>query len=124
MITSEWGTPNMVEDGLVGELLLGNKYGHQLHVWDLKTRTHMQEIDLGAEHQMVLELRPAHDPSKAYGFVGVVVSTADLIGVDLAVGARRRRHGHGREGDHDPAGAGRGRPAPADRCSRSARCRR
>src|SRR5215213_9099453 len=78
VITSEWGTPNMVEDGLVGELLLGNKYGHRLHVWDLKSRTHVQEIDLGAEHQMVLELRPAHNPSKAYGFVGVVASTADL----------------------------------------------
>ena len=36
VITSEWGTPNMVEDGLVGELLLGNKYGHKLHVWDLE----------------------------------------------------------------------------------------
>ena len=78
VITSEWGTPNMVEDGLVGELLLGNKYGHRLHVFNLKTRKHVQEIDLGAEHQMVLELRPAHDPSKTYGFVGVVASTADL----------------------------------------------
>ena len=27
---------------------------------------------------MVLELRPAHDPRKAYGFVGVVVSVEDL----------------------------------------------
>jgi selenium-binding protein 1 len=78
VITSEWGTPNMVEDGLVGELLLGNKYGHHLHVWDWKTRRHKQAIDLGAEHQMVLELRPAHDPSRTYGFVGVVTSTADL----------------------------------------------
>src|SRR3954449_9936243 len=26
VITSEWGTPNMVEDGLVGELLLNNEY--------------------------------------------------------------------------------------------------
>jgi selenium-binding protein 1 len=78
VISSEWGTPNMVEDGLVGELLLGNKYGHKLHVWDLNTRRHVQEIDLGAENQMVLELRPAHDPRKAYGFVGVVTSTADL----------------------------------------------
>jgi methanethiol oxidase len=78
VITSEWGTPNMVEDGLIGELLLGNKYGHKLHVWDLNTRRHVQEIDLGPEHQMVLELRPAHDPTKAYGFVGVVTSTADL----------------------------------------------
>src|SRR4051794_18049160 len=78
VITSEWGTPKMVEDGLVGELLLGNKYGHKLHVWDLNKRNHVQEIDLGPEHQMVLELRPAHDPRKAYGFVGVVTSTADL----------------------------------------------
>lgn len=78
VITSEWGTPNMVEDGLVGELLLGNRYGHRLHVFDLESRRHVQEIDLGPEHQMVLELRPAHDPRKGYGFVGVVVSTADL----------------------------------------------
>jgi selenium-binding protein 1 len=78
VLTSEWGTPNMVEDGLIGELLLGNKYGHKLHVWDLKKRRHTQEIDLGPEHQMVLELRPAHDVRKAYGFVGVVTSTADL----------------------------------------------
>jgi methanethiol oxidase len=78
VLTSEWGTPNMVEDGLVGELLLGNQYGHKLHVWDMNKRTHLQEIDLGAENQMVLELRPAHDPRKAYGFVGVVTSTADL----------------------------------------------
>jgi selenium-binding protein 1 len=78
LVTSEWGTPNMVEDGVVPELLLGGKYGHQLHVWDLRRRRHQQAIDLGAEHQMVLELRPAHDPSRPYGFVGVVVSTADL----------------------------------------------
>jgi selenium-binding protein 1 len=78
VITSEWGTPEMVEDGLVGELLLGNQYGHRLHVWDLDSRRHVQEIDLGPEHQMVLELRPAHDPTKGYGFVGVVTSTTDL----------------------------------------------
>ncbi len=78
VITSEWGTPKMVEDGLNGELLLSNQYGHKLHIWDLEKRRHVQEIDLGAEHQMVLELRPAHDPRKAYGFVGVVTSTADL----------------------------------------------
>ena len=27
---------------------------------------------------MVLEMRPAHDPRKTYGFVGVVVSLKDL----------------------------------------------
>src|SRR4051794_40612452 len=78
VISSEWGTPNMVEDGLIGELLLSNKYGHKLHVWDLNKRAHVQEVDLGEENQMVLELRPAHDPTKAYGFVGVVTNTSDL----------------------------------------------
>jgi selenium-binding protein 1 len=78
MITSEWGTPNMVRNGVNPELLLAGKYGHQLHVFDLKTRRHRQTIDLGAEQQMVLELRPARDPRRAYGFAGVVVSLADL----------------------------------------------
>jgi len=78
IITSEWGTPNMVKDGVNPELLLGAKYGHALHVWDMKTHAHQQSIDLGSEHQMVLELRPAHNPRNAYGFAGVVISLADL----------------------------------------------
>ena len=78
MITSEWGTPKMVEEGVVPELLLGGKYGHALHVWDLDTRRHVQTLDLGAEQQMVLELRPAHDPAETYGFAGVVTSLKDL----------------------------------------------
>jgi methanethiol oxidase len=77
-VTSEWGTPNMVEDGVNPELLLGGKYGHSLHIWDLRKRRHLQTLDVGAEQQMVLELRAAHDPTKAYGFVGVVVSLKDL----------------------------------------------
>jgi methanethiol oxidase len=78
LISSEWGTPKMVENGINPEILLKGGYGHSLHVWDLRRRKHVQAIDLGAEQQMVLELRPAHDPSKAYGFVGVVVSLKDL----------------------------------------------
>jgi selenium-binding protein 1 len=78
LLTSEWGTPNMVKEGLNAELLLAGKYGHALHVWDLRGRRHLQTLDLGAEQQMVLELRPAHNPQKAYGFVGVVISLADL----------------------------------------------
>jgi methanethiol oxidase len=78
MITSEWGTPNMVENGLNPEILLAGGYGHQLHVWNLRSRKHIQSLDLGPEQQMVLELRPAHDPNKDYGFVGVVTSLKDL----------------------------------------------
>jgi selenium-binding protein 1 len=78
MITSEWGTPNMVENGVNPELLLGGKYGNALHVWDLNSRRHLQKLELGPEYQMVLELRPAHDPNETYGFVGVVTSLKDL----------------------------------------------
>ena len=78
MVTSEWGTPKMIETGLQPELLLNGKYGHHLHFWDLRRRKHLQAIDLGPEYQLVLELRAAHDPTKTYGFVGVVISTKDL----------------------------------------------
>jgi selenium-binding protein 1 len=76
LITSEWGTPNMVESGLNPALL--GQYGHQLHIWDLRTRKHRQALDLGADQQMVLELRPSHDPNKTYGFVNAVISLKDL----------------------------------------------
>ena len=78
MVSSEWGTPNMIENGLQPDLLLNGKYGHCIHIWDLRRRKHLQTLDLGAENQMALELRAAHDPTKAYGFVGVVISTRDL----------------------------------------------
>ncbi len=78
LLTSEWGSPSMFEQGVVPEKLLGREYGHAMHVWDLRHRKHLRTLDLGDEHQMVLELRPAHDPRKAYGFVGVVVSVEDL----------------------------------------------
>jgi methanethiol oxidase len=78
LVSSEWGTPNMVEGGLDPDLLLNSQYGHRLHVWDLRRRRHVEALELGLEHQMVLEIRPAHDPAKLYGFVGVVVSLKDL----------------------------------------------
>ena len=80
LISSEWGTPSMIEDGVVPESLLGQRYGHALHFWDLAAGRHLQRVDLGPEHQMALELRPSHDPDADWGFAGVVVSTEDLSG--------------------------------------------
>ena len=73
---------------------------------------------------MVLELRPAHDPRKAYGFVGVVTSTADLT---ASVWLWERDDDGTVKAEKVitiPAGAGRDRAAPARSCSRSAPCRR
>ncbi|HXY29468.1 MAG TPA: selenium-binding protein SBP56-related protein [Gemmatimonadaceae bacterium] len=78
MLTSEWGTPNTIEKGLDLEVLTSKGYGRAIHVWDLRNRKHLQTLPVGENDQMTLELRPAHDPRKTYGFVGVVVSLADL----------------------------------------------
>ena len=78
LITSEWATPSMIENGLNPEDLLGRQFGHHLNFWSMTGRNLTQRIDLGDEQQMVLELRPAHDPAQAYGFTGVVTSVADL----------------------------------------------
>jgi selenium-binding protein 1 len=80
MVSSEWGLPPQFENGIVAEDLLANRYGHQLHFWELRGRRHVQTIDLGANHQMALEIRPAHDPTREYGFLGVVVDTTNLEG--------------------------------------------
>ena len=83
-----------------------------LHVWDLRRRRHVQELDLGDEQQMVLELRPAHNPTRAYGFAGVVVSLKDLSSSiwlwyrDASRKARTDRRSVGdQEGDRDPGRA-------------------
>lgn len=78
LVTSEWGTPDTFENGLVPEILLGAKYGRRLHFWDLHKRKHLQTIDFGDKYQLVFELRPAHDPTKAYGFVNTVLCLEDL----------------------------------------------
>jgi methanethiol oxidase len=80
LITSEWATPSMFEDGLDPEDLLGRRFGHHLNFWSMSQRTLTQRIDLGDAHQIVLEVRPAHDPAKAYGFAGVAISVEDLSG--------------------------------------------
>src|SRR5439155_1435740 len=43
LISSEWGTPNMVEGGLDPSLI--GQFGHQLHVWDLPNGKHLQTVD-------------------------------------------------------------------------------
>jgi methanethiol oxidase len=78
MITSEWGTPDMIEGGLNPELLMAKKYGRQIHLWDLRRRRHLRALPVGEDDQITLELRPAHDPRKSYGFAGVVISLANL----------------------------------------------
>ena len=61
---------------------------------------------------MVLELRPAHDPTRAYGFVGVVVSLTDLS-ASIWLWYRGRRALGNPQGHHHPGRARRPRAAAA-----------
>jgi methanethiol oxidase len=77
-VSSGWATPDLFENGLNMDALLQRKYGHSIHFFDSRTRSHIQEIDFGDQHQMVLELRPAHNPRKTYGFASVVIDVTNL----------------------------------------------
>jgi selenium-binding protein 1 len=80
VITSEWATPSIFEDGLNAEDLLGRRFGHHLNFWSMSERTLTQRVDLGDRYQMVFEVRPAHDPAATWGYVGVVIDVEDLSG--------------------------------------------
>jgi methanethiol oxidase len=77
-VTSEWATPSMFEQGLNPEDLLGRRFGHHLNFWNMTERRLTQRIDLGDANQMVLEVRPAHDPASLFGFVATVINVEDL----------------------------------------------
>lgn len=51
------------------------KYGRHLHVWDWKERKVIQDIDLGEEGLIPLELRFLHDPNATEGYVGIALSS-------------------------------------------------
>ena len=93
LITSEWGTPSMIEDGIVPELLLGQKYGHQLHFWDLADGRHQQTLDLGAGAPDGAGAPPLPRPRRDVG----IRRRRDLDGgpvrLGLAVAPRRRPTG-------------------------------
>jgi hypothetical protein len=66
LLASVWG------GRIVSESTLGSRING--------ARRNVQTVDLGANHQIALEVRPAHDPVREYGFLGVVVDTTNLEG--------------------------------------------
>ena len=77
LVTSAWGSREMADAGLQADILMSAGYGHALHAWDLRDRRYRQRIELG-EHQTVLNLRAAHDPTSSFGFAAVALSLDDL----------------------------------------------
>lgn len=75
MISSEWSGPNTFLGGFNPAHVAEGKYGHSLNIWDWKEHTLIQEIDLGDEGLVPLELRFLHNPDATEGFVGATLSS-------------------------------------------------
>ena len=58
MITSEWGTPNMVENGVNPELLLAGNTGPRFISGICRSAATCKRWTSGAEYQMVLDFAP------------------------------------------------------------------
>ena len=75
MISSEWGAPNCFTKGFNPAHVAEGKYGKFLHVWDWTERKVIQDIDLGNEGLIPLELRFLHEPTATEGYVGAALSS-------------------------------------------------
>jgi selenium-binding protein 1 len=51
------------------------RYGRSIHIWDLDRRQVVQDIDLGEEGMIPLEIRWLHRPDADEGFVGAALSS-------------------------------------------------
>jgi methanethiol oxidase len=78
LITSESGRLDLLEGGAGSRLLADGGHGCWLQVWDVRTHTQRQAIDLGHDQRMILRLHTAHNPTRAYGFASVMFSLVDL----------------------------------------------
>ena len=92
-VTSEWGTPNMIENGVVPDLLLGNSTAMRSTSGICASAAICRSLDLGAENQMALELRPAHDPTQAPTVSAACHFDQGSLGFGMAV-ASRGDHGN------------------------------
>ena len=79
LVTSEWGTPDTFENGLDprGAARRRNTAAACTSGTCISASTCRTSIS-ATKYQLVFELRPAHDPTKAYGFVNCVVSLKNL----------------------------------------------
>lgn len=75
MVSSEWGAPNTYTKGFNVEDVAAGKYGRRLHFWDWARHEIVQDIDLGEDGLIPLEVRFHHNPDSTHGFVGAALSS-------------------------------------------------
>ena len=68
-------TSGLIANGWSSILLTLGRYGRSLHIWDWEEHKVIQDIDLGEEGMIPLELRFLHNPDEAQGYVGAALSS-------------------------------------------------
>ena len=109
MVSSEWALPPQFEKGIVPEDLLGNKYGHRLHFWDLRARRNVQTIDLGAEPSDGSGSPASPRPDQGIRLCRRCSGHYQPRGVDLDVVARGRQISLREDCGHSPRTGGEGK---------------
>ncbi|XP_022105572.1 selenium-binding protein 1-like [Acanthaster planci] len=75
MISTEWGAPKAFLKGFDPADYANGLYGHTLHVYDWENHTLQQNIDMGDEGAIPLEIRFLHNPLATEGVVGCALSS-------------------------------------------------
>jgi hypothetical protein len=85
-------TPSRVENGLDPDDLLGRRFGHHLNFWSMSQRRLTQRVDLGDQHQMVFEVRPAQAEADHPGVrpEGLATSAPTIISSSAGRGSTAR----------------------------------
>ena len=110
-ITSEWATPEMFENGLRLDDVVNKRFGHRLHVWDLRRRRRLEALDLGDRQSDDARIAAGPRPDEAVR-LRQHRRQRDEPGERYLALASRERQLEGPPGAGDPSRAGRsGAPA-------------
>ncbi|KAL6745344.1 selenium binding protein [Haematococcus lacustris] len=84
MISTGWGAPSAFSKGF-DPSLVSSHYNSKVFIWDWQQHTLVQELELGGEGLIPLEVRFQHEPSSPHAFVGAALSS-NLIHITRAQG--------------------------------------
>uniref|UniRef100_W6NB72 Methanethiol oxidase n=1 Tax=Haemonchus contortus TaxID=6289 RepID=W6NB72_HAECO len=80
MISTEWGTPNLIKQGFNPKNVEEGEYGHSVHVFKWSTHEKLQTIDLPLpEGALPLEVRFLHEPTSPYAFAGAALGSSIFL---------------------------------------------
>lgn len=75
MVSSGWGAPEAFSKGFNPADVAAGKYCSKIWFWDWSMRKVVQEVDLGPEGAVPLEVRFLHEPTAPHGYVGCALAS-------------------------------------------------